>query len=219
MKKYIKAFDYSTTHDYDRLKGKPFKEALNYLFSQGFKESEYGDTKDGKGYNILQNGVEEVELIYDWIKNGPNSYSAGTVLDVYSSSYIQSSLYAEDELTEYEIIDNAFYDEDISTLNQYAKDGGYVYIIKSTMTDTNFYLYSEDASAVKADAKVFIDIVKSENDTLDDFDTAAAVNFLTDESSDFLGAFEDRSNNILYLWIEDIGLLKLNVIGKWRERF
>ena len=48
----------------------------------GYKEHEYGDTKEGNGYAVYRKGDKEVELTYKWVGTKNNAH-AGKVLDVY----------------------------------------------------------------------------------------------------------------------------------------
>lgn len=77
----------STDKDYARLQGMQFDKAKAILEKDGFVEHEYGDTKDGNGYDVFRKGKQEVELTYEWIqvdrRGKTNHYKSGKVLDVY----------------------------------------------------------------------------------------------------------------------------------------
>lgn len=68
--------------DYADFTGKDFKTAKAQLEKDGYKEHEYGDTKEGNGYAVYRKGDKEVELTYKWVGTKNNAH-AGKVLDVY----------------------------------------------------------------------------------------------------------------------------------------
>lgn len=68
--------------DYADFTGKDFKTAKAQLEKDGYKEHEYGDTKEGNGYAVYRKGDKEVELTYEWVGTKNNAH-AGKVLDVY----------------------------------------------------------------------------------------------------------------------------------------
>ena len=68
--------------DYADFTGKDFDTAKAQLENDGYKEHEYGDTKEGNGYAVYRKGDKEVELTYEWVGTKNNAH-AGKVLDVY----------------------------------------------------------------------------------------------------------------------------------------
>lgn len=68
--------------DYADFTGKDFDTAKAQLEKDGYKEHEYGDTKEGNGYAVYRKGDKEVELTYEWVGTKNNAH-AGKVLDVY----------------------------------------------------------------------------------------------------------------------------------------